>query len=191
MLWQLSWAQQKCTLMFISNARTCYCSRVSAALMEGTEGWECHAAYVTSQDRLFNACVWWWGLERLLNDRIEWAGKISCHKCILQTNFEGFGGVQLAALLLLVHMGQCHCHLIFSVAEFLWNKKGYLNEKPKETPLSIWGKESGVDELIVYGNVQVAIVAHIPLPQTLPHLSCIFLVLVCLHPARRRTSVVN
>lgn len=100
MLWQPSWAQQnhQCTLMLISNGNCCSCSRVSAALVESRGGWgmSCCLCYQLG-----------WALQCLcLVLRAKWvlSDRVWSWQCSLKAKFKGFGGVQLAATLLLVHM---------------------------------------------------------------------------------------
>lgn len=98
MLWQPSWAQQnyQCTLMFISNANRCSCW-VSAALVEGREQWGMSCCVCYQPGWALQCLCLIMRAEGLLNNR-GWNGQ-----CDVQANFKGFGGIQLAALLLLVH----------------------------------------------------------------------------------------
>lgn len=70
-----------------------------------------------------------------------------------------------------------------------------MNKNHKEISQVSGERGWGWVELFGCGNVQVAILCLLSPSSysnktTLPHLSCIFLVVTCLHPARQRTSVV-
>ena len=90
-------AEPECTLTFISNAKCFSCARVSAALVEGKERWGMlYSSYYQPGWALQCLCLLL-RAKGLLDSR-SWSWQHS-----LEANFKGFGGVQLAAIILLVH----------------------------------------------------------------------------------------